>query len=106
MDTPYQWTKQVASHWGGTRNGTILHWPAGIQAKGKSAASSTVIEWRPRCWRWPACPSRPASMACSSCPCTGSAWPTFDDADAAEQRETQYFELAANRGIYHQGWRR
>ena len=35
MDTPYQWTKQVASHWGGTRNGTIVHWPNGIKAKGE-----------------------------------------------------------------------
>ena len=35
MDTPYQWTKQVASHWGGTRNGMILHWPVGIKAKGE-----------------------------------------------------------------------
>ena len=35
MDTPYQWTKQVASHWGGTRNGTIVHWPAGITGKGE-----------------------------------------------------------------------
>ena len=35
MDTPYQWTKQVASHWGGTRNGTIVHWPDGIEAKGE-----------------------------------------------------------------------
>ncbi len=35
MCTPYQWTKQVASHWGGTRNGTIVHWPAGIAAKGE-----------------------------------------------------------------------
>ena len=35
MDTPYQWTKQVASHWGGTRNGTIVHWPNGFEAKGE-----------------------------------------------------------------------
>src|SRR5688572_16376964 len=35
MDTPYQWTKQVASHWGGTRNGTVVHWPAGIKARGE-----------------------------------------------------------------------
>lgn len=40
MDTPYQWTKQIASHWGGTRNGTIVHWPKGIGAKGRCAASS------------------------------------------------------------------
>ncbi len=42
MDTPYQWTKQVASHWGGTRNGTIVHWPKGIKAKGECARSSTT----------------------------------------------------------------
>ena len=42
MDTPYQWTKQVASHWGGTRNGTIVHWPHGIKAKGEFAPSSTT----------------------------------------------------------------
>jgi arylsulfatase len=35
LDTPYQWTKQVASHWGGTRNGTIVHWPAGFESKGE-----------------------------------------------------------------------
>ena len=35
MNTPYQWTKQVASHWGGTRNGTIVHWPKGIKAQGR-----------------------------------------------------------------------
>src|SRR4029079_2029515 len=35
MDTPYQWTKQVASDWGGTRNGTIVHWPSGFQARGE-----------------------------------------------------------------------
>jgi hypothetical protein len=34
-NTPYQWTKQVASHFGGTRNGTILHWPKGISARGE-----------------------------------------------------------------------
>ena len=49
MDTPYQWTKQVASHWGGTRNGTIVHWPKGIKAKGERAPSSTTSStWRPR----------------------------------------------------------
>ena len=42
MSTPYQWTKQVASHWGGTRNGTIVHWPNGFKARARSAASSTT----------------------------------------------------------------
>ena len=36
MDTPYQWTKQVASHFGGTRNGTIVHWPSHIKSKGEN----------------------------------------------------------------------
>jgi arylsulfatase A-like enzyme len=40
MDTPYQWTKQVASHWGGTRNGTIVHWPNGISARGERSATA------------------------------------------------------------------
>ena len=52
LDTPYQWTKQVASHWGGTRNGTILHWPKGIQGKGELRSqfhhvidvASTILE--------------------------------------------------------------
>ena len=44
MDTPYQWTKQVASHWGGTRNGTIVHWPQAVsRRKGKSARNSTML---------------------------------------------------------------
>ena len=42
MNTPYQWTKQVASHWGGTRNGTIVHWPNGIKEKGGIRTSSTM----------------------------------------------------------------
>ncbi len=42
MNTPYQWTKQVASHWGGTRNGTIVHWPKGIKAKGETRTNSRM----------------------------------------------------------------
>ncbi len=42
MNTPYQWTKQVASHWGGTRNGTIVHWPDGIQRPGRGASASST----------------------------------------------------------------
>ena len=74
MCTPYQWTKQVASHWGGTRNGTIVHWPAGIAGQGRDplavhATSSTSP--RP-CWRRPGCPSRRSSTACSSRPIEGT----------------------------------
>ena len=42
MDTPYQWTKQVASHWGGTRNGTIVRWPKGSKPRGRFATNSTT----------------------------------------------------------------
>ena len=43
MDTPFQWTKQVASHWGGTRNGTIVHWPNGIEEKGGLRSQFTHV---------------------------------------------------------------
>ena len=66
MDTPYQWTKQVASHWGGTRNGTIVHWPRGIHAMGEVRASSTTSSTSRRpSSRPPDCRSRPSSTACS-----------------------------------------
>jgi arylsulfatase A-like enzyme len=106
MDTPYQWTKQVASHWGGTRNGTILHWPAGIQAKGEVRSqfhhvidvASTVLEVA-------GLPEPTSVHGVQQQPLHGVSMAySFDDAAAAEQRETQYFELAANRGIYHKGW--
>ena len=59
MNTPYQWTKQVASHWGGTRNGTIVSWPAGITAAGRTATSSlTSSTSPPPCWRPRGCRSR------------------------------------------------
>ena len=42
MDTPYQWTKQVASHWGGTRNGTVVHWPNGFSRAARCGPSSAT----------------------------------------------------------------
>ena len=42
-DTPFQWTKQVASHWGGTRNGTIVHWPNGIDEQGGLRSQFTHV---------------------------------------------------------------
>ena len=61
--------------------------------------------WRPRCWRWPGCPSRPASTASSSCPCTGSAWRTRSTTPAPPSgTRPSTSRCAANRGIYHKGW--
>jgi arylsulfatase len=75
MDTPYQWTKQVASHWGGTRNGTIVHWPVGIKAKGEIRTQfSHVIDVAATVSTSPGSPSRRASTASSRCRSTAAAW--------------------------------
>ena len=72
MDTPYQWTKQVASHWGGTRNGTIVHWPNGIHGARRDALPVPPRHRRRRrpCSTSPGCPSRRSSTASSRCRCT------------------------------------
>jgi len=106
MDTPYQWTKQVASHWGGTRNGTIVHWPGGIQAKGEVRSQfHHVIDVAATVLEAAGLPEPTSVHGVQQVPLHGVSMAySFDDAAAAEQRETQYFELAANRGIYHKGW--
>jgi arylsulfatase A-like enzyme len=106
MDTPYQWTKQVASHWGGTRNGTIIHWPGGIEAKGEVRSQfSHVIDIAATVLDAAGIPEPTLVHGVQQMPLHGrSMVPTFDDADAPELRETQYFEMFVNRGIYHKGW--
>ena len=78
MDTPYQWTKQVASHWGGTRNGTIVHWPNGIKAKGEIRNQFhhviDVAPDGPRGCR--AARTRPSSTGSSRRRSRASRWPT------------------------------
>ena len=107
MDTPYQWTKQVASHWGGTRNGTIVHWPNGHRsAKGEVRSAVPPRDRR----RADGARGRRAARAdvvngVEQKPIEGvSMRYSFDDAGAAERHETQYFEMFCNRGIYHEGW--
>jgi arylsulfatase len=106
MDTPYQWTKQVASHWGGTRNGTIVHWPAGIKAKGEVRAQfSHVIDVAPTALEAAGLPEPTFVHGVQQKPYEGrSMLPSFDNNAAPEHRETQYFEMFVNRGIYHKGW--
>ena len=107
MDTPYQWTKQVASHWGGTRNGTIVHWPNGIAAKGEVRHQfHHVIDVAPTVLEAAGLPEPThRQRRRSRCRCEGvSMRYAFDDADAPERHETQYFEMFCNRGIYHNGW--
>jgi arylsulfatase A-like enzyme len=106
MDTPYQWTKQVASHWGGTRNGTIIHWPNGIKAKGELRTQfHHIIDVAATVLDAAGVPHPTFVHGVQQMPLHGvSMAPSFDDASAPESRETQYFEMFCNRGIYHKGW--
>jgi arylsulfatase len=106
MDTPYQWTKQVASHWGGTRNGTIVHWPNGIESKGEIREQfAHVIDIAATVLDAAGIPEPLSVNGVQQMPLHGrSMVPSFDDAASPEFRETQYFEMFVNRGIYHQGW--
>ena len=106
MDTPYQWTKQVASHWGGTRNGTIVHWPRGIAARGEVRSQfHHVIDVAPTVLEAAGLPQPTAVNGVAQQPIEGVSMAySFDGATEADRRETQYFEMFCNRGIYHQGW--
>ncbi|MGG5890074.1 arylsulfatase [Falsiroseomonas sp. HC035] len=106
MNTPYQWTKQVASHWGGTRNGTIVSWPKGISAKGELRSQFThVIDVAPTILEAAGIPEPVSVDAIAQDPIEGvSMLYAFNDAKAPEHHETQYFEMFCNRGIYHKGW--
>jgi len=105
MDTPYQWTKQVASHWGGTRNGTIVHWPSRVKARGETRSQFChVIDVAPTILETAGLPEPVQVHGVTQEPMQGvSMVYSFDDA-APERHETQYFEMFCNRGIYHQGW--
>jgi arylsulfatase len=106
MDTPYQWTKQVASHFGGTRNGTIVHWPRRISARGEVRAQfHHVIDVAPTILEAAGIPEPTGVNGVSQRPLEGvSMLYAFDDGAAADRHTTQYFEMFCNRGIYHDGW--
>ena len=106
LNTPYQWTKQVASHFGGTRNGTIVHWPKGVNGKGEIRSQfHHVIDVAPTILEAAGLPQPIAVNGVHQKPIEGvSMLYAFNDATAAERHETQYFEMFGNRGIYHKGW--
>ena len=106
MDTPYQWTKQIASHWGGTRNGTIIHWPKGIQEKGGLRTQFThVIDVAPTILEVAGLPEPTFVNGVQQKPIEGVSMAySFNDAAAPDRHTTQYFEMMGNRGIYHNGW--
>jgi arylsulfatase len=103
---PFQWTKQVASHFGGTRNPMVVHWPKGIKARGELREQfhhcidvvPTILDCcdvrEPKTVNGiPQKPLEGVSLRYS-----------FDDGKAKSRRTTQYFEMMGNRGIYHEGW--
>ncbi|WP_454855129.1 arylsulfatase [Promicromonospora soli] len=106
MDTPYQWTKQVASHWGGTRNGTIVHWPNGITEHGGLRSQFThVIDVAPTILEAAGIPEPVMVNGVLQAPIEGTSMMyAFNDAEQPERHDLQYFEMFANRGIYHRGW--
>ncbi|GAA1058264.1 arylsulfatase [Agromyces luteolus] len=106
MDTPFQWTKQVASHWGGTRNGTIVHWPAGIAERGGLRSQfAHCIDVAPTVLEAAGLPEPTMVNGVQQSPIEGTSMLyTFDDPDAPERHDLQYFEMFGNRGIYHRGW--
>ena len=107
MDTPYQWTKQVASHWGGTRNGTIVHWPTGIAARGEIRTQfSHVIDVAPTVLEAAGLPEPTFVHGVQQVPLQGVEHGLLlrrrGRARAPRRRSTS--RCSCNRGIYHQGW--
>ena len=105
-NTPYQWTKQVASHYGGTRDGMIVRWGNGIESRGQIRHQwHHVIDVLPTVLDAAGLPDPAFVNGYAQQPIEGvSMRYSFDDADAPDRRTTQYFEIVGNRGIYHEGW--
>lgn len=106
LDTPYQWTKQVASHYGGTRNGLVVHWPAGVTDPG-----SVRHQWHhvndvfPTILDLAGVPVPRTVNGVEQEALDGVSFAdSIRDGSAPETHHTQYFEMFGNRGIYHEGW--
>jgi arylsulfatase A-like enzyme len=106
MDTPFQWTKQVASHFGGTRNGLVISWPARIKDKGGIRTQfHHVIDIAPTILEACGVQAPAVLNGVPQKPIEGvSMVYSFDDAKVPSKRRTQYFEMFANRAIYSDGW--
>jgi arylsulfatase len=105
-DTPFQWTKQIASHYGGTTNGVVIHWPARVKAKGEVRSQFThVTDIAPTVLEAAGLPFPKSVNGTVQRPFDGTSMVyTFDNPKAKETHTTQYFEMFGNRGIYHDGW--
>jgi arylsulfatase A-like enzyme len=106
MDTPMQWTKQVASHFGGTRNGMVVSWPQRIKdSGGRRSQFCHVIDIVPTIYEAAGIVPPTVMDGVPQKPIEGvSLVYTFDNANAPTRHGTQYFELVGNRAIYKDGW--
>jgi arylsulfatase A-like enzyme len=106
MNTPFQWAKQVASHFGGTRNGIVISWPARIKDKGGIRTQfHHIIDIAPTILEAAGVQSPTVLNGVPQKPIEGvSMVYSFDNAKAPSPHRTQYFEMFANRAIYNDGW--
>ena len=106
LDAPFQWTKQVASHFGGTRNALAISWPNGIgDAGGLRTQFHHVIDIVPTMLEAAGIEMPSHVNGIEQTPLHGTPMNyTFADPDATGTRTTQYFEILGNRGVYHEGW--
>jgi len=105
-DTPFTWTKQIASSYGGTRNGMVIHWPKGFKAKNEVRSQwHHVIDIVPTILEAAGLPEPKAVNGITQAPIEGvSMLYTLDDAKAKDRHLTQYFELFGNRAVYNECW--
>ncbi|MDM9631564.1 arylsulfatase [Robiginitalea aurantiaca] len=105
-DAPFKWTKQMAADFGGTRNGMVMHWPNGFEAKGEirdqwhhvNDVASTVLEAAKL-------PEAKSINGVEQIPMDGvSMLYAVDNSDAEDRHKVQYFEMFGNRAIYSDGW--
>ena len=106
MASPLQWTKQVASHFGGTRNPLVIHWPNGIKAKGELRPQfHHIIDIVPTILEATHVSAPSVVNGFAQKPIEGTSMMySFEDAKAKSRRTTQYFEMFVNRAIYNDGW--
>jgi arylsulfatase A-like enzyme len=105
-DTPFAWSKQVASDYGGTKNGMVVHWPKGIRGRGEVRSQwHHVVDMAPTVLEAAGLPFPKSVDGSAQKPFEGVSFGyTFNNAKAKDRHLSQYFEIAGNRAIYHDGW--